>query len=208
MQIIPAILATSEEIYKQQVEQVNLIAVDADGWVHIDFADNVFVQSKTVGLDVVQKYPVGLKKEAHLMVKDPGLLCSELVNVGFERIILHLESDNLDLSINTIKDQVEVGIAINPETSLEALVPYLNKINLILIMGIRPGFQGQEFIPGMIQKIKSAKQYGVTIEVDGGITPENARMIADAGADGLIIGSHLLNGDVRQNLEQFKEILT
>lgn len=207
MQIIPAILATSEEIYKQQVEQVNLIAADTDDWVHIDFADNVFVPNKTVDLDVVRKYPISLKKEAHLMVKDPCLICSELISVGFERIILHLESDNLDLSINTIKDRVEVGIAIKLETSLDKLMQYLERIDFILLMSIAPGFQGTEFNMSAIEKIRQAQKLGKKIMVDGGITPENARMIVDAGADRLIIGSHLLNGDVRQNLAKFKEIL-
>lgn len=208
MQIIPAILATSENEYKEEIQKLSLISGDIDGWVHIDFADDVFVPNKTIGLDVVRKYPVSLKKEAHLMVQDPGLLCNELISAGFERVILHLEAEDLDSSIDIIRGRVEIGIALNLETPIDLLEPYLGKIDLILFMGITPGFQGQEFDSRVLERIRQAAKFNKKVIIDGGVSVQNVKLIMEARVDGVVIGSHLLNGDVKQNLEQFKKILT
>ncbi len=207
-QIIPAILAISEESYQEQVERVNSIAGDVDGWVHIDFADGILVPSKTIDLEMIAKYPVNLKKEAHLMIKNPSSMLWRLIDLEFKRIIVHVESEDVASNLAFIEDhEIETGLAINYDTPLEIVKPYLNDLDVIVMMGIKSGLQGQEFISGVIEKITQAKSYNLVIEIDGGITPENARMIADAGADRLIIGSHLLNGDVKQNLEQFRQVL-
>lgn len=207
MQIIPAILATSEDEYKEGVQKVNSIGTDVDGWVHIDFADDVFVPNKTVGLDVVSKYPINLKKEAHLMIQDPSLLCEELISARFERVILHLEAEDLESCISQINGRVEVGVPINMDTPLEQLEPYLKKISLILLMSITPGFQGQEFDSRVLERIRQAAKFNKKVIIDGGVSVQNVKLIMEAGTDGVVIGSHLLNGDVKQNLEQFKKIL-
>lgn len=214
-QIIPAILATSEESYKEQIDTINSVAHDLDGWVHIDFMDDIFVQNKSIDLSVITKYPTELKKEAHLMVKNPTTMIWGLIQSGFERIIVHAESEDVTSNIKLIEENglksngslIEAGIALKLETPLTSTELLMDNIDALLFLSIRPGFQEQEFNPEVLEKIKAAKKLNIAIEVDGGITPENARMIVDAGVDRLVIGSHLLNGDVKQNLEKFKKAL-
>lgn len=214
-QIIPAILATTEQKYRDDVEKVNSIAALTDGWVHIDFMDNVFVPNLSIDLSIVAKYPINLKKEAHLMVQNPGNMLWDLIDLGFDRILLHAESDDIRDNLAFIEDHgfhakgkvIETGLAINFETPLDKITPYINDIDVLLIMSIKPGFQGQPFIPEAISRIKEASQMGLIIEVDGAVSLDNVKLLMDAGVDNLMIGSRLLNGNVKQNLEKFKTAL-
>jgi ribulose-phosphate 3-epimerase len=209
-QIIPAILAKTEEEYKDAVEKINNTPGLSDGFMHIDFADGDYVDNKTVYWQPIKDYPLNQDKEAHLMVDSPKGFITRLSLLGFKRVIIHLDALEIEHTIEMIKErQMEVGLAINPEVSVEDLKPFLDKIDLVLVMGVHPGFQHHEFIPETLAKIKELAELrgNFLIAVDGGVKADNAKEIIEAGADNLIIGSHLLEGDIEENLEAFWEAL-
>lgn len=220
IQIIPSILATSEEQYSQDLSKLEKSESLQGNWVHIDFADNIFVRNRTIDPEIVQKFPTNLRKEAHLMIHHPGPSLGRYIQQGFERIILHVESDNnsghddlLD-NLHYIEDSLmESGLAIKFNTSTERLIPYLKAIDVVIIMSIEPGFQGQPFIKESLDKIKQVVELRnkhnphVRIGVDGSVKDSNIREIANAGADFVIVGSYLLQGDIDENLEKLWEVL-
>lgn len=206
VQIIPAILSTSEEDYEKDISKYNQSPSFNKGWVHIDFMDSVFVPNKSIGSSEIAKYPTSLHKEAHIMVSHPLEWIDGLVEAGFERIIFHIESaDDTNKCIEYIKSKgLEVGLAINQETPIEKLEPFISKIDVILMMSIVPGFQGQPFIPASLDKIKQIKSklWEVKVGVDGSVRDINIREIVDAGVDFVIVGSFLLKGDIDENLKR------
>lgn len=211
IQIIPAVLAKTPEDYQKDIAKLKAAASFQEGWVHIDFADNEFVPNQTIGLEVVVQYPINLNKEAHLMVEHPLDWIEKLQKVGFKRVIFHFESkDDLPVVIEAAKKAgMEVGIAINPETPIETLVPYKDKIDQVLVMGIIPGFQGQPFIPATIERIKALKlkDWRIKISIDGAVSDLNARELVEAGVDQLTIGSFLLKGDADASIEKIWEVI-
>jgi ribulose-phosphate 3-epimerase len=211
IKIIPAILDKTETDFQKHIEQLANSTGFREGWVHIDFADNKFVPNQTIDVDAVSRFPTQLKKEAHLMVARPLEWIGGLKEAGFDRVIFHFEAeDNIDEVIELIKDAgMEVGIAINPETSIEWLEPYKDKIDQVLVMGIVPGFQGQPFIPATIDKIKNlkSKDWPLVISVDGAVRDTNAKDLVQAGADQLVSGSFLLKGEIDENVEKIWEAI-
>jgi len=211
-QIIPAILDKTPEEFKKHVEQLQNSHTFQEGWIHIDFADNKFVPNETIGVDVIEKYPTTLQKEAHLMVNNPLKWIEDLKKAGFKRVVFHFESeDNPGEVIKSIKESgMEAGIAINPDTKIDQLEPFKDKLDQILIMGIVPGFQGQPFIPETIQKIKAlkSKNWPVVISIDGAVRDTNAKSLIEAGIDQLVSGSYLLIGDIDENIERIWEAIS
>lgn len=205
IQIIPSILATTEQQYQDDLSKLSRPEALAEGWVHIDFADNKFVQNQTVGVGTIEKFPTNFKKEAHLMVARPKVWIDKLVKAGFRRIIFHIEAEDDTLEvIEYIKSKsLEVGLAINQETVVEKLTPFVGKIDVVLVMTIIPGFQGQPFIPEALEKIREIKlkNWPIKVGVDGHVNAANVKEILDAGVDFMIVGSYFLKGNVDENLE-------
>ncbi len=212
-QIIPAILATTEEEYKDKLQKIESCPELAEGWVQIDLMDNKFVQNRSIGPDIIAKYLTELKLEAHLMVEYPESWIDELIKIPVARIIFPVEDiSGINERIIHIKNhEIEVGLSLNPETSVKAILPFLDKVDVALILGVHPGFQAQEFIPKTIEKIKeilrlrSGRNFKIT--VDGGIRSENAKLIVDAGADLLVVGSYLFEGVTDENLEKIRKAI-
>jgi len=211
VQIIPAILDKTPEDFKNHIEQLKHAASFQEGWVHIDFADNEFVQNKTIGIDTVVQNPIALDKEAHLMVTHPLQWIDKLKDAGFKRVIFHFESkDDILACIRRIKElEMEVGIALNIDTPVTKLKPFKDKIDLVLIMAVVAGFQGQPFQTEALDKIKALKKlsWSVRIAVDGAVRDTNAKQIIEAGVDQLTIGSYFLKGDIDENLENLWEAI-
>lgn len=211
VQIIPAVLTKTEEQYKIDIERLASCEALANGWVHIDFADNKFVQNKTVGVETIQKFPTNFRKEAHLMVCYPKQWIDGLVEAVFERIIFHIECENnIGEMIGLIKGKgLEVGLAINNETPIEKLEPFASKMDVVLVMSIVPGFQGQPFIRESVDKIRKLKSKGwkVRLGIDGAVKDDNIKEIVNAGVDFVTVGSYLLKGDIDENLEHLWEVL-
>ena len=190
VQIIPAIDVATEEEYRDTLKKIENSGAFKGGWVHVDITDDVFAPWKTISPEVVKKYPTSLKIELHLMVEDPDH--TEIDN--FQRVFAHIEAGASGSCI-----------AINPETPVSILGDL--KPEIVLVMGVHPGKQGQEFIPDVLEKVRELKEKNpnLRIGVDGGVTPENAKLIIDAGADYLVVGSHLIEGNIDENLEAFWE---
>lgn len=215
VQIIPAILATSEKQYHNDITNLERAPSLENSWIHIDFADNIFVQNKTVDPKVIKEFPTNFHKEAHLMVAHPKEWIDELVDAGFERVIFHIEvSDDIKECIESIKNRgLEVGLAINNETPIEKLTPFIDTIDIILVMTIVPGFQGQPFIPASLEKVRvcsrlrSNNNLDFKIGVDGHVNADNAKQIISSGVDFMIVGSYLLTGDIEENVENLWEVI-
>lgn len=211
IQIIPAILSTSEDDYAKDTSCIKRAQLFKEGWVHIDFMDNIFVPNKSIEPSVVARHPIDLHKEAHLMVLHPLKWVDDLVKAGFERIIFHIESeDDINECIKAIKSKgLEAGLAINYETPVEKIAPFIDKIDVVLIMTIVPGFQGQQFIPKALNKVIEikSKSWPVRVGVDGSVKDKNVKEIVKAGTDFIIVGSYLLNGDIDENLEVLWEAI-
>ncbi len=209
VQIIPAILATSEEQYKQDLQKLSSCEALKDGWVHIDFADNKFVQNQTVGVETIEKFPSDFHKEAHLMVSFPKQWVEKLSAAGFERVIFHIEcEDNIDEVIDLIKAKgLEAGLAINIDTDLEKLDEFIHKIDMVLVMSIVSGFQGQPFIPKSLDRLRKIKEKGIRVGPDGSVNAGDIKEITETGADFVIVGSYLLKGDTDENMENLWEVI-
>lgn len=212
IQIIPVILAFDEQKYKEKVEIINNTPEFADGFIQVDITDGTLTESKSVGLDILGKYPIFGDVEIHLMVKKPLEWIDKLVGLKVKKIIVSFESDETTEALERIKELgLETGLGINPETPVDKILPYLKKISILLILSVHPGFGGQKFIPETLDKITQAsklkQQYNFKIEVDGGINESNVNDIEEAGADGIVIGEHLIYGDIRQNLENIQQRL-
>lgn len=210
VQILPTVFANTEEDYRRQIDQVETSGVFKGGWVQIDLMDNKFVPNLSIGLEVVAKYPISSRKEAQLMVADPQNWIDGLAKLEFSRIIFPIEVENTDILIDQVKSHnIEVGLSLNPETPVDKIWQFLDKISLVLVMGVHPGFQGQKLIPETLDKIRKLAElkstYNFLIEEDGGINLETVKSLVEAGVDNLAVGSFLFNGDIDENLEKLWE---
>lgn len=212
IQIIPTLFATSEEEYRIRLARLKSSSFSEDGWVQLDLMDNKFVPKLGISIDVVRKYPNPYHKEAQLMVLDPGEWIDGLVKLPIDRIIFPVEIDEHSSStskdifgfINLIKEnQIEVGLSLNPESEINLLDSYLNLVDSILLMGVKPGFEKQLLDPGTYEKIRVIKQKASSIKVgvDGGVNNINIKKLVQAGVDYVAIGSFLFTGDFDENLE-------
>lgn len=208
-QIIPTILATTEEKYKEDIDKVLSVPDLANNWVQIDLMDNIFVPNLSIGLDVVEKYHIFDKTEAHMMVSRPSDWFKRLKDLGFKRVLFPVENGDIQVTINEAKRyEFEVGLTINPATKLDLVLEFISQLQIILVMGVTPGFQGQPFAENTYERVQRVAEYKKTnsflIEVDGGVNPENARKLADSGVDLLAVGSKLFNGYIDQNFKKLK----
>lgn len=186
--------------------------------LHIDVMDGHFVPNITIGCSVVEavRKITKLPLDVHLMIEDPDKFVKEFANAGADFLTVHCEASvHLHRTVQFIKQNgVKAGVSINPATPVWQLENILADLDLVLLMSVNPGFGGQEFIPFTIEKIKTVKRMiteaGIAplIEVDGGVKIENAREIADAGADILVMGSAFFkSGNYSETMETLNEIL-
>lgn len=212
--IIPVILAETEEEYRDKLNKITQSPELSGCWVQIDIVDGKFAPNLTVGLDIIKKYPLPPKTEVHLMVQNPDGWIKALAKLGVKRIIFPIEVRNTEKLIAQIKSfGIEAGVGLNPETEVAKVTPFIDKMDLVLLLSVHPGFGGQEFIEGVLDKVKEivrirANSEKPLIEVDGGISADNARKVIEAGADNLVIGEHLINDNIAENLEKIWEEVT
>ena len=171
-------------------------------WIHVDVMDNQFVPNLTVGPPVVKSLRRCTQKfiDVHMMVVEPEKLVEPFARAGADNITFHYEAaSNSEKVIDLIRSSgCKVGISIKPNTSIDKIYHLLDKVDLVLIMSVEPGFGGQGYIEGSDQKIKNLKSYlnqncldRVMIEVDGGVKLHNAKHVVDLGADILVAGSEV-----------------
>ncbi|MCQ4273582.1 ribulose-phosphate 3-epimerase [Pseudomonas kuykendallii] len=199
--IAPSILSADFARLGEDVDKV--LAAGAD-IVHFDVMDNHYVPNLTIGPMVcaaLRKYGVTAPIDAHLMVKPVDRIIGDFIEAGASYITFHPEaSEHVDRSLQLIKSGgAKAGLVFNPATSLDALKYVMDKVDMILLMSVNPGFGGQKFIPGTLDKLREARALidasgrDIRLEIDGGVNVANIREIAAAGADTFVAGSAIFS---------------
>ena len=210
----PSILAADFKVLGQEMKKTE---ENGAAYIHFDVMDGMFVPSISFGMPVLASIHDATEQfmDAHLMVQEPIRYVEAFQKAGADCVTVHLEACE---DVKTTLDKIhacgmKAGMAVNPETDVKELVPYLEDVEMILIMSVCPGFGGQKFIPESLDKIREVramlneKNLETDIQVDGGIYVENVREVLDAGANVIVAGSAVFRGDAGENTAKFMEIL-
>jgi ribulose-phosphate 3-epimerase len=199
--IAPSILSADFARLGEEVTKVLAMGADI---VHFDVMDNHYVPNLTIGplvCEALRKHGVTAPIDVHLMVKPVDRIIPDFAKAGATYITFHPEgSEHIDRSLQLIRDcGCKSGLVFNPATSLDYLKYVLDKIDMVLLMSVNPGFGGQSFIPATLAKLREARQIikdsgrDIRLEIDGGVKVDNIREIAEAGADTFVAGSAIFN---------------
>ena len=214
IQISPSILSAD---FSQLGTEIKRLEEGGADMIHVDVMDGHFVPNLTIGPPVIKalRKHCSLKFDVHLMISPVHKYIEAYADAGADIITIHPEAtQNLSESIKTIKDlKKKVGVSLNPESKIELNTEYLDKIDLVLIMSVNPGFGGQKFMPEVLDKIKQLKKIQqeknltFDIEIDGGINFDNCKIAIDAGANILVSGTTVFksnDGDIKKNIDLLK----
>jgi ribulose-phosphate 3-epimerase len=214
IQISPSILSAD---FSQLSNEIKRLEDGGADMIHVDVMDGHFVPNLTIGPPVIKslKKHSSILFDVHLMISPVHKYIKAYADAGADIITIHPEAtDDINSSISLIKElNKKVGVSLNPKTRVDVIIEYLNKIDLVLIMSVNPGFGGQKFMPEVLSKIEELKQLRTTknldfdIEIDGGINFENSKMAIRAGANILVSGTTIFesnNGDIKKNIELLK----
>ena len=214
IKISPSILSADFSQLGNEIERLEKGGADM---IHVDVMDGHFVPNLTIGPPVIKalRKHCSLKFDVHLMISPVHKYIEAYADAGADIITIHPEAtQNLGVSIKMIKDlKKKVGVSLNPESKIELIIEFLNKVDLVLIMSVNPGFGGQKFMPEVLDKIRELKKIqqekklNFDIEIDGGINFENCRIAIDAGANILVSGTTVFksnNGDIKKNINLLK----
>ncbi len=198
--IAPSILSADFARLGDEVKAVEQAGAD---WIHVDVMDGHFVPNITIGPAVVEsiRKVTELPLDVHLMIENADNYIPDFISAGSDIITVHVEAcPHLNRTIQLIKEKdIMAGVVLNPATPLSSLEEILHEIDIVLLMSVNPGFGGQKFIPSMLDKIQNLNEimsnydHPIALEVDGGINPENAGKIVQAGASVLVAGSAIFN---------------
>ena len=214
IKISPSILSAD---FSQLGNEIKRLENGGADMIHVDVMDGHFVPNLTIGPPVIKnlrKY-TNIPFDVHLMISPVHKYIKDYANAGADIITFHPEAtDDLIASINHIIEfNKKVGVSLNPDTDLKTIADHLDKIDLVLIMSVFPGFGGQKFIPDVLKKIEELKNIKLKknlkfdIEVDGGINFDNSKLVIEAGANILVSGTTIFksnNGNIKKNIEALK----
>lgn len=207
--ISPSILSADFANLERDIKAVEKAGAD---WVHIDVMDGHFVPNITIGVPVVKslKAITKLPLDVHLMIENPDKYIEPFAKAGADIITFHYESQaDIEKTIKLIKSyNLKVGISIKPKTAADVLLPYLNKVDMVLVMTVEPGFGGQDFIQYCAEKIKYIKEHSskdLIIQVDGGINEKTGEICKAFGATSLVAGSYIYKSeDIKAAINSLK----
>ena len=214
IQISPSILSAD---FSQLGNEIRRLEEGGADMIHVDVMDGHFVPNLTIGPPVIKalRKQCSLKFDVHLMISPVHKYIEAYAEAGADIITIHPEAtEDLQASILKIKElKKKVGVSLNPESKIDLILNFLDKIDLVLIMSVNPGFGGQKFIPEVLNKIKELREVQIEkninfdIEIDGGINFDNCKSVIDAGANILVSGTTIFksnDGDIKKNINLLK----
>lgn len=210
----PSLLAADFKKLEQEIKKTEENGAE---YLHFDVMDGIFVPSISFGMPVLKSIRSCTEQlmDVHLMITEPIRYLKEFKEAGADLVTVHLEAcEDVEKTLDAIHEcGMKAGLSIKPGTPAEALEPYLEKLELVLIMSVEPGFGGQKFIPESLDKISAVRKMldaagsNADLEVDGGIYQNNVGEVLEAGANVIVSGSGVFRGDAAQNTREFMEIL-
>lgn len=209
--IAPSILSLD---YANTSEQLKELNESNAKWMHFDVMDGHFVPNLTFGPDILK----GFKKcsdlfmDVHIMVDNPEMISEIFVKAGADMVTFHLEAvKDIEACIALCRKiraaDVKAGVSVKPKTAVDALLPYLSEMDLVLVMSVEPGFGGQSFMEDMLDKVRKlrkeieANNYDTRIEIDGGINAETGKLAVEAGCDTLVAGSYIFKQNIKEAVD-------